>query len=137
MTARENGREVAEASANDGPMLQWRNYLRAGRFMLQRCEACSRQVFYPRVVCPHCGGDSLHWEQAGGSGCVYSTSTVSRRAGNGGDYNVSLIDLDEGVRLMSRVDGIAPTEVTIGMKVRAEIAMEAGEPVLVFRRVGH
>jgi hypothetical protein len=39
---------------------------------------------------------------------VYAVTTVRRKADAGGDYNVSLIDLDEGVRLMSRVANRRP-----------------------------
>lgn len=54
-----------------------------------------------------------------GTGTVYSTSTIRRKPEDGGDYDVSLIDLDEGVRMMSRVGGVNPDEVRIGMRVRA------------------
>jgi uncharacterized OB-fold protein len=46
---------------------------------------------------------------------------------------VALIDLDEGCRLMSRVEGPPPTEIRIGLKVRARIAKgKDGEPMIVF-----
>ncbi|QJW85895.1 DNA-binding protein [Ramlibacter terrae] len=114
-------------------MVQWRDYLRAGRLMLQRCADCARYLFYPRVLCPHCSGVALTREPANGSGIVYSTSTVARRAEQGGDYNVSLVDLDEGVRMMTRVDGIPSKDVRIGMRVRAGIVQEGAEHLLVFR----
>ena len=47
-------------------------------------------------------------------------------------YNVSLIDLDEGVRMMSRVEGVAPEAVRIGMAVRAQVAVKEGRGLLVF-----
>jgi hypothetical protein len=45
---------------------------------------------------------------------------------------VALIDLAEGPRMMSRVEGIEPWEVTIGMAVQARIVTQDGEPVVVF-----
>jgi hypothetical protein len=36
-------------------------------------------------------------------------------------YNVALIDLDEGFRMMSRVEGMAPHEVCIGMRVQMKM----------------
>ena len=54
------------------------------------------------------------------------------RPENGGDRNIVLIDLAEGVRLMSRVEGLPPGEVRIGMKVRARIAAGDAGPLLVF-----
>jgi uncharacterized OB-fold protein len=57
--------------------------------------------------------------EASGRGTVYATTTVRERQGN---YNISLIDLAEGPRMMSRVEGIAPEAVRIGMAVSARIA---------------
>jgi uncharacterized OB-fold protein len=45
---------------------------------------------------------------------------------------VVLVDLDEHVRLMSRIDGVAPEMITIGMRVQARIVDENGSPLLVF-----
>lgn len=110
----------------------YRQALAQGRFLIQRCEACSRAVFYPRMVCPHCGSDALAWEEPGGRGTVYSTTVVRRKAEAGGDYNVALIDLDEGVRMMSRVDGLAPEAVRIGMAVQARVLPRENDGLVVF-----
>jgi uncharacterized OB-fold protein len=93
-----------------------------GRFLIQRCDGCAKHVYFPRELCPHCGSDRLAWLQPKGTGTVYAVTTVRRKADAGGDYNVSLIDLDEGVRLMSRVEGMAPSDVRIGQRVRARVA---------------
>ena len=79
--------------------------LDAGRFCIQRCPQCQNHVFTPRELCPHCGTGGLRWVRASGLGTVYSTSTIARKQDAGGNYNVALIDLDEGVRMMSRVEG--------------------------------
>ncbi|MCG8589185.1 MAG: Zn-ribbon domain-containing OB-fold protein [Proteobacteria bacterium] len=91
------------------------------RFLLQWCVACGATVFYPRVVCPTCLGDTLEWRQASGRGTVYA-ATVEHRPQNPGmaamaPYVVALIDLEEGVRMMSNVVGCDPESVTIGMPV--------------------
>ena len=105
-----------------GPEKQFFDRLAAGRFEIQRCAGCARHVFYPRVLCPHCGGGKLDWVAASGRGTVYSTTVVRRKPADGGDYNVCLVDLAEGVRLMSRVAGMPPADVKIGMAVQARIA---------------
>ena len=56
-----------------------------------------------------------------GGGTVYSTTVVRRKSADGGDYNVCLVDLAEGPRMMSRVVNVPPAEVKIGMAVRARI----------------
>jgi len=115
-----------------GAEARYQAALKEGRFLIQRCNDCHKHVFYPRVVCPHCGSASLAWVEPKGTGAVYSTTTVRRKPEAGGDYDVSLIDLDEGVRMMSRVEGLPPTEVKIGMRVRAKVIDNKGAGLVVF-----
>ncbi|SIT24103.1 Zn-ribbon domain-containing OB-fold protein [Achromobacter sp. MFA1 R4] len=119
-------------SVSQGVEAQYRQALDDGRFLIQRCAGCDRAVFYPRMVCPHCGADKLAWATPDGRGTVYSTTVVRRKPEAGGDYNVALIDLHEGVRLMSRVDGVAPDAVRIGMAVRAQVVQQDGRGLVVF-----
>ena len=104
---------------------QYQAALDAGQFQIQRCEACQQAIFYPREMCPHCGSDQLRWEQPSGKGTVYSTTVIRRKADAGGDYNVALVDMDEGYRLMSRVEGIPADQVRIGMRVKVRV-VDAG-----------
>lgn len=57
---------------------------------------------------------------------------MARKAEAGGDYNVSLLDLDEGVRMMSNVVGMPPDQVRIGMAVQAVIGERDGAPAVLF-----
>ena len=118
-----------------GPEAQYYVYLREGRFMIQRSASTGRHVFYPRVLVPGTGEADLEWVEASGEGTVYATTVTRRRPEKGGDYNVALIDLAEGPRMMSRVVGIEPGEVTIGMKVRARVDELNGAPAVVFEPV--
>ncbi len=115
-----------------GPEHTYKEKLAQGRFEIQKCGGCAKHVFYPRVLCPHCGAESLSWVPASGTGVVYSTTVVRRKPDAGGDYSVVLIDLAEGPRMMSRVVGIEPAAVKIGMKVTARIANDADAPVIEF-----
>ena len=117
---------------NPGPDWLYRQALSEGRFVIQRCASCGTCIHYPRLLCTACGSDALETVEASGSGTVYSTSVIRRRPERGGDYNIALVDLDEGPRLMSRVEGLAPDEVTIGMRVKARIADAGDAPLLVF-----
>ena len=49
-----------------------------GRLMLLRCDTCRAYIWYPRGFCPDCGASATSWEQADGTGSVYSF-TVTRR----------------------------------------------------------
>lgn len=110
--------------------------LNEGRFLIQRCSACSRAVYFPRELCPHCGHGELAWAQPKGTGTVYAVTTVRRKPEAGGDYNVSLIELDEGVRLMSRVEGLPSSEVRIGQRVKARVVQQGGQGLVVFDLAG-
>ena len=111
-----------------GPDETWRSALAEGRFLLQQCRRCDACRFPPALVCRDCGSPDLAWKEAAGQGAVYSTTTVRDREGS---YNVSLIDLAEGARMMSRVEEIDPYGVHIDMKVEARIVGESG-PMVVF-----
>ena len=109
--------------------------LDAGRFLLQRCGDCGRHVYYPRESCPHCGGASLEWKTPGGLGTVHAVTTVRRKPADGGDLNVSLVELDEGVRLMSRIENLAPAAVRIGQRVKARVQVKDGRGLVLFDAV--
>ena len=93
-------------------------------------------MFYPRVICPFTGSDRLEWRVSAGLGTVYATTVTHPR--EGAPYNVALIDCDEGFRLMSRVEDIAPEAVQIGMRVRFRIHRPGGDepPYPVFVPAG-
>lgn len=103
-----------------------------GRFVIQRCGGCRKAVYFPRELCPHCGAGDLAWEQPKGSGSVHAVTTMRRKPEAGGDLNVSLVELDEGVRLMSRVEGLPPAQVTIGLRVQARVQVTDGRGLVVF-----
>lgn len=99
--------------------------------MLLRCKDSGRFIFYPRVAEPVTGSTHLEWVAASGRGRVYST-TVIRQKPPTPSYNVSLVDLEEGPRMMTRVEGVAPDAVRIGMSVQARIIRENDLPMVVF-----
>ena len=120
------------ADAGTGPDATYADHLARGDWRIQRCGGCDRHVFIPRAFCPHCEAGTLDWVTPSGLGTVYTTSVVRQRPDQGGVRNVALIDLDEGVRMMSRVDGVAPEAVAIGMRVRARLVEQDGETLVVF-----
>src|SRR4051812_18411359 len=113
------------------PEFEFGRMLQAGRFFLQRCRDCARVISKPRTSCPSCGSRQLDFVEASGRGVVYSTTVVRRPAEAGGDYNVALVELAEGPRVLSRVEAIAPHLVEIGMPVGAVIRNDGANPLLV------
>ncbi|MCB5174628.1 MULTISPECIES: Zn-ribbon domain-containing OB-fold protein [Microvirga] len=111
-----------------GPDEVWRTALAEGRLLLQHCRDCEATRFPPAMVCGACGSPDLEWREASGRGVVHASTTVREREGG---YNVSLIDLAEGARMMSRVENVDSGAVRIGMEVVARIVPEP-EPFVVF-----
>ena len=100
-------------------------------FSLPRCGDCGAFHFYPKPACPKCGGTKLGWAAASGGGCVYSFSVVHRAPSpafkEDVPYVIAIVKTDEGPHLLSRVVGVAPEAVTVGLRLRAR--MQDGRPV--------
>ncbi len=115
-----------------GPDAHYRQALNDGQLLIQHCRHCAGEHFPPALVCRHCGSADLAWRESSGKGAVYAVTTVRDRAG---DYNVSLVDLEGGARMMSRIEGVDPQQVSIGQPVRARI-VRGEDPYVVFRLAG-
>jgi hypothetical protein len=109
----------------DSPLTTYLGHLSRGELAYQFSPAAGRAVFYPRLICPFTGSDQLEWRISKGLGTVYATTIV--HPADGKPFNVALIDCDEGFRLMSRVEDIAPDKVRIGQRVRLRVHQPGGE----------
>lgn len=110
-----------------GPEAEFQAHLLAGRFMLQRSRSTGEHVFHPRVAAPGSGAADLEWVAASGGGVIYAITVNRAREGS---RNVALVQLDEGPRMMSRIEGVETAP--IGARVRARIAIVDGAPAVVF-----
>ena len=119
----------------ESPLAVYQAHLERGELPYQWSPLANRAVFYPRVICPFTGSDRLEWRVSAGLGTVYATTVTHPR--EGAPYNVALIDCDEGFRLMSRVEGVAPEAVEIGMRVEFRVHRPKGDeaPYPVFTPV--
>jgi uncharacterized OB-fold protein len=118
--------------ADRSPLERFRDHLRRGELAYQFDPSAHRPVFYPRVLGPGTGASDLEWRVCEGGGTVYAVTVISPRGET--PYNVVLVDMDEGFRLMSRVDGVEAAAVRIGMRVRmrAHVDSEGAAPYPVF-----
>ncbi len=105
------------------PHVGFRAGLTSGVLRYQKCQCCGKSVFYPRLVCPYCGTQDLHFEESAGRGTIYSITLLAQPEGSA--HPLCLIDLDEGFRMMSTVVGVRPEEVQIGQRVA--LVVEQGE----------
>src|SRR5579872_5738269 len=93
---------------SDGDSRMYWEGIAHGELRIQRCDACSRSVFYPRSICPHCFSDQLSWIAASGKGTIYAYTVVHQAFGAfAGDvpFIVAIVELEEGVRMMTRIIG--------------------------------
>lgn len=80
--------------------------LQDGEFLLSSCNSCTKLQFPPRSHCIYCLSDDVGWTAATGKGTLYASSRIH---GAGGafaaftPYSVGLVDLDEGVRILTRL----------------------------------
>lgn len=124
---------MADAAPPDplGPEAQFLAHLAAGRLMLQRARASGRCFFPPRLAEPATGDTALEWIAAQGTGHVYSV-TVQYPRPPAPPHAVVLVDLEEGVRMLSHMPSVAAESIRIGDRVRARIVTDGENPMVVF-----
>jgi uncharacterized OB-fold protein len=95
-----------------------------GELRIQHCLTCGRHQHYARMLCSHCGKETLEWVTASGGGTVYSF-TVIRQNGvppfnERLPFVVATVDLDEdGARMIAALPDVDPEAARIGMRVQA------------------
>ncbi|MFF7074209.1 bifunctional MaoC family dehydratase N-terminal/OB-fold nucleic acid binding domain-containing protein [Streptomyces pseudovenezuelae] len=106
------------------------------RLLIQRCTACAALRFPWLPGCAHCGGPDWDTVEASGEGTVYSYVVMHHPPFPAFDppYAVVLVELAEGVRMISNVVGTPYDKVRIGMPVRLVFQSYDGDLTLpVFR----
>ena len=109
--------------------------LDAGRLTFQRCTPCGHAWLPARTECPRCLSPQASWEQASGrarlvSWVVYHHGYHPYYAGKV-PYNVAVVELAEGPRLVSNVVGAVA--LAIDMPLELAIEREAGVALARFR----
>ena len=115
------------------------NGLREHKLLIQRCNGCGAVRNPPQPMCPKCR--SLDWEpiEASGHGTVYSFVMPHEPKFPFFDYPyiVALVELEEGVRIVSNLTDIDPADVQAGMPVEVYYGEFDGNLVLhQFRPAG-
>lgn len=111
---------------------------KAGELCLPRCRECGELNWFPRAMCRYCSGIDMDWVPMSGLATVYRFSVVDRPPSPDlpGRYVLALVDLDEGVRMMTHIVGCDPAEARIGMRVSVRFQPISDEISLpVFRPV--
>jgi uncharacterized OB-fold protein len=106
------------------PLTEYQAHLARGELAFQ-IDQDGKAVFYPRLTAPLGFRGPLRWQVSQGLGTVYATTWISPRGE--ASYNIALVDLDEGFRLMSRVESTPADQVCIGQRVRVRIQPGTGD----------
>ncbi|MDP6344819.1 MAG: OB-fold domain-containing protein [Alphaproteobacteria bacterium] len=84
-----------------------------GRLITTRGVEDGRLTFPPKPFCPHSWSDRVEWVELSGRGRLYSQTVVHAAPAAfaaEAPYRVGIVDLDEGLRIATRIldDGAAP-----------------------------
>jgi enoyl-CoA hydratase/carnithine racemase/uncharacterized OB-fold protein len=111
------------------------------KLLIQECSDCREKIFYPRKYCPECWSSNLGWSEASGKAKVFSHTVtmdmVEPKFMGDLPYVLAMVDLEEGVRMMTRIVDCDPEDVHIDMDVEVvfeDITDEFALPM--FRPVG-
>lgn len=92
-----------------------------GELCFQRCDDCDTWRHPPRVRCAACGSERWAWKRSSGAGRVFSWTTVHQAMhpafATEVPYAVLVVEMDEGVRLVSNLRDLAPDELRLALGV--------------------
>ncbi|MEE8581012.1 MAG: OB-fold domain-containing protein [Myxococcota bacterium] len=96
----------------------------AGTLCFQRCRDCGTWRHIPRIMCAKCASPSWEWTPSSGRGRIYSW-TVTHQAPHPAfaaetPYAVVVVEMEEGVRLVSRLRGLPPDAIELDLPVEVE-----------------
>ncbi len=111
----------------------------AGKLMLMRCSACGAYRVPSRMHCDVCLSDRSDWVAASGRGVVRTFGVMHQRYHPGFfaelPYNLTLVELEEGPRMVSNIVGIANDAIRVGMTVQVEFEKHEDVAIPKFRPV--
>jgi uncharacterized OB-fold protein len=91
------------------------------KLLVQNCNDCGANIFYPRRECPECWSQNLGWIEAGGTARVFAFSVtyegVEKMFVDDLPIVLAWVDLPEGIRMQTNIVDCDPDEVEIGMEV--------------------
>jgi uncharacterized protein len=98
---------------------------------IQRCNQCNKPYFYPRFFCPRCLSQDVEWFKTAGKGKLH-TYMINHRAAPGFEdeapYAIAVVELDEGVRMMTNIHDIENTPENLVLDMPLEVTFEEVAP---------
>ena len=107
------------------------------KIMGSKCKKCGALALPPRPICVSCFGNEMEWVQFKGTGKLAAFTSIvvappymlKEGFGRGNPYTVGVVELDEGVKVVSRIVGVdskKPEQIKVGTPLKAEF-IEKGE----------
>ena len=140
MTLSQRGFQVRYTPNPSGFSAEFYAHCARGELRFQRCGSCQTWRHPPRVTCPRCGSEEWTWQRSSGRGTLYSW-TVTHQAlapGFADDvpYAVVVVELEEGVRLVSALRGLRPDQLVLDLPLVVEFAPVSESLALHYFRPG-
>jgi uncharacterized protein len=108
-----------------------------GKLVLQRCVTCGDYQFYPRALCASCAGET-EWVDASGRGTLYTFTVIRQNRSPAfkdlSPYAVGIIELEEGVRMMSNIVDCDVDRLEVGLALEVLLLQAADDVGLPFWR---
>ncbi len=104
--------------------------------LAQKCNHCEILLHPPRPMCPHCHSTEKTYQKLSGRGSVLSFAQQETPVAFGFKDTpiAALIELDEGIKLVSSLEGIELDDVMPGLRVEVDFAKtQGGKKVPIFR----
>ena len=122
-----------------GRAAEFYNFCKQHELRFQRCSDCGTWRHIPRDMCAKCGSFNYEWARSSGRGAVFSWTVAAQpfvpQFAPLVPYAPAVIELEEGVRMVSWIIDVKPDELALGMPV--EIAFDDLTPEVTlpkFRR---
>lgn len=114
---------IPRPDVNEDTIEYWNLLQKTKQLHVQKCKNCGTYSHPPRPVCHHCRKFELEWVQMTGKGTVYSYVIYHRSVHPGFEvpYEVVLVELEEGVRIVSNMVDCEPEDIYIGMPVEVVV----------------
>jgi len=111
-----------------------------GKLLIQVCKDCKSNIFYPRKFCPQCWSGNLDWIEASGKARIFTFSTaysmVEPKFMDELPYTIAYVDLEEGIRMMTRIVDCKPEDISFDMDVEVLFHERNGYFLPYFRPAG-
>jgi uncharacterized OB-fold protein len=107
----------------------WR-FLARRELRLQRCSGCGYVRYPPRWICPECLSEAFEWDMMTGAGTIHTFTwymTSFDPQWTDVPYNVTVVELQEGPRLVTNIEGVEFGQLRIGQTVQALIVPLSGD----------